>query len=49
MAAGRHSDPLLPKALLPQAYLGGAVFNTHVAITEAIASSLNARDRKRVK
>ncbi|MBL7077588.1 MAG: hypothetical protein ISS31_08955 [Kiritimatiellae bacterium] len=37
------NDPLLPRALLPQAYLGGAVFNTHIATTEAIASGLKAR------
>ncbi len=43
------NDPLLPKALLPQAYLGGAVYSTHVAITQAIASSLKAQNRKRVK
>ncbi len=40
-------DPLLPKALLPKAYLGGAVFNVHVAITKAIASALRSHRKKK--
>jgi DNA-binding transcriptional regulator PaaX len=40
-----ENDPLLPEALLPQDYLGGAVLNLHRSIIETIAGKLKARPR----